>query len=231
MEKTIVILQSNYIPWKGYFDLIHDADVFVFYDDVQYTVNDWRNRNKILTNKGPMWLSVPVYSDITKSIDEACIASDKYNWQKKHWGSIVQFYGKAPYFRKYKEHFEEVYLSKKWTRLSELNQYMIIMISGLLGLDTKFVNVRELGIVGGKTDRLVKIVQHFGATRYLCGPASKNYLDETLFRRNNIALLYKDYSGYPTYSQFDYPFEHGVSIIDTLFHLGDDTPYYIWGWR
>ncbi|CQR71225.1 WbqC-like protein family protein [Sporomusa ovata DSM 2662] len=231
MGKTVVILQSNYLPWKGYLDLIHDADIFVFYDDVQYTVNDWRNRNKIVANNRLMWLTVPVYSDIKKSIDEICIAGDKYNWQKKHWGTIVQFYGKAPFFAEYKEKFEEVYVKMEWDRLSDLNQYLIIMISRLLGIKTKFVNVRDLAISGGKTERLVNIVNHFNASTYISGPAAKDYLEEELFYSNNIELRYKEYAGYPQYPQFQQQFEHGVSIIDLLFHVGKDAPYYIWGWR
>jgi hypothetical protein len=231
MGKTVVILQSNYLPWRGYFDLIHDADIFVFYDDVQYTVNDWRNRNKIVANNRLMWLTVPVYSDIKKRIDEIGIAGDKYSWQKKHWGTIVQFYGKAPFFAEYKEWFEEVYVKMTWDRLAVLNQYLIITISRLLGIKTEFVNARDLAVAGGKTERLVNIVKHFNASTYISGPAAKDYLDEDLFYLNNIELRYKDYAGYPQYPQFQQKFESGVSIIDLLFHVGKDAPYYIWEWR
>jgi hypothetical protein len=72
---TAVVLQSSYIPWRGYFDLIHDADVFVFYDDVQYTVNDWRNRNRIKTANGVVWLTIPVGNQNDRRICDVALAA------------------------------------------------------------------------------------------------------------------------------------------------------------
>ena len=135
----VAINQSNYIPWKGYFDLIHDVDLFVFFDDVQYTNRDWRNRNKIKSPNGLFWLSIPVGSNRKRLINEVEINESK--WQGLHWKSIMQFYARAKYFFEYKNFFEEIYLGHQWKNLSELNQHLIVNISKeYLGIKTEFAN-------------------------------------------------------------------------------------------
>ncbi|MFZ5632085.1 MAG: WbqC family protein [Bacillota bacterium] len=228
--KKVAVIQSNYIPWKGYFDIIHDVDLFIFYDDVQFTTRDWRNRNKIKTPGGTFWLTIPVGADVNRLICEVPITD--FRWAIKHWKTIEQFYSKASYFNKYKDFLTYVYLEKKWSYLSEINQFIIKKISkDFLGIKTEFMDSRELCASGKKTDRLLDIVEKVGADTYISGPAAKNYIDEKKFEEAEIKLEYKDYSGYPEYPQFHPPFTHSVSILDLLFHVGPDAPYYIWGWR
>lgn len=228
--KTVVVLQSNYIPWKGYFDLIHDADLFVFYDDVQFTKNDWRNRNKIKTKKGSEWITVPVGSDIDKLICEVEIKES--SWQLKHWKTIQMNYSKCPFFSRYQKMLEDIYLGRNWRNLSELNQYVICKISQeFLGANTEFRDSREYGVSGHKLERLLDLVTKAGADRYISGPAAKKYIEPSRFTNAGIELVWKDYSGYPEYPQRYPPFEHGVSILDLLFNVGPDTPWYIWRWR
>jgi hypothetical protein len=228
--KTVVVLQSNYIPWKGYFDLIHDADLFIFYDDLQYTKNDWRNRNKIKTPKGAEWITIPVGTDAHRLICEVEIKDT--TWQAKHWKSIQQHYGKCPYFALYRPFFEDVYLARKWANLSAMNQHLIRAISkDLLNLPTEFRDSREYGLTGQKLERLLELVTKSGADRYMSGPAAKDYIDASRFAAVGIELMWKDYSDYPEYSQRFPPFEHGVSILDLLFNVGPYAHWYIWGWR
>jgi hypothetical protein len=228
--KTTVVLQSNYIPWKGYFDLIHDADVFVFYDDLQYTKNDWRNRNKLKAANGSEWLTIPVGGDSDRLICEVEIKNSI--WQVKHWKTIEQGYRKSPYFQLYKDIFEEVYLGRQWSNLSELNQFLIRKISvDILGIKTNFVDSRDYSLSGKKLDRLLDLVLKTGADRYVSGPAAQDYIDPRSFSAAGVDLIWKDYAGYPEYSQRFPPFEHGVSILDLLFNVGPDAPWYIWGWR
>jgi hypothetical protein len=228
--KTVVVLQSNYIPWKGYFDLIHDADMFIFYDDVQFTKNDWRNRNKIKTSQGAEWITVPVGADRDRLICEVEIKDA--SWQAKHWKTIQQNYGKCPHFSRYQAFFEDVYLGRNWNNLSELNQYLIRAISlDLLGIHTEFRDSREFHAPGQKLDRLLELVIKAGADRYVSGPAAKDYIEPSRFVDAGIELVWKDYSGYPEYPQRYPPFEHGVSILDLLFNVGPDALWYIWGWR
>jgi hypothetical protein len=228
--KTVVVLQSNYVPWKGYFDLVHDADAFIFYDDVQFTKNDWRNRNKIKTPQGVEWITVPAGSDKDRLIYEVEIKDA--SWQAKHWKTIQHNYGKRPHFGRYQEFFENVYLNRKWTNLSELNQYLIRAISrDLLGIDTEFHDSREYQTSGHKLERLLELVVKVGADCYISGPAAKDYIEPARFANAGIEVVWKDYSGYPEYLQRFPPFEHGVSILDLLFNVGPEAPWYIWGWR
>jgi len=229
--KRVVILQSNYIPWKGYFDLIHDADTFIFYDDVQYTKNDWRNRNKIMTAGGPRWLTIPCGIDNKRLVCEVLLEDN--SWQAAHWETIRQNYRRAPYFSRYRSTFEDMYLGRRWTSLSELNQYMIKLISSeLLGIQTAFEDSRTYQLSGARLERLVDLVTQSAATHYISGPAAKSYIDEAVFQKLGVELIWKDYSGYPTYPQNpSLPFEHGVSILDLLFQVGPAAPDFIWGYR
>lgn len=226
----VVVVQSNYIPWKGYFDLIHDADLFIFYDDLQFTKNDWRNRNKIKTPNGAEWITIPVGPDAKRLICEVGIKDA--SWQTKHWKTLQQHYGMRPYFAHYQAFFEDVYLGRQWSNLSELNQYLIRSISKEhLNLTTEFRDSREFRLSGEKLARLMDLVTKAGADRYISGPAAKDYIEPARFAEAGIELVWKDYSDYPEYPQRYPPFEQGVSILDLLFNVGPDAPWYIWGWR
>lgn len=227
--KKAAIIQSCYIPWKGYFDIIHDVDLFIFLDDVQVTTRDWRNRNKIKTPNGTLWLTIPIGHRDHKLIYEIQLTDKK--WQKKHWKTIAQFYSKADYFRTYSGFFEYVYLGKEWDSLSELNQFLIKTISTeFLGIKTEFVDSRQLSVTEKNLDRLICLLKKADAGVYISGPSARNYIDEKAFDGAGIKLIYKDYTGYPEYPQFFPPFAHDVSILDLLFHAGPDAPYFIWGW-
>ena len=228
--KRVAISQSNYIPWKGYFDLIHDVDLFVFYDDVQYTVRDWRNRNIVKTPNGLLWLSVPVGEDRNRLINEVAICNRK--WQATHWRTLNQYYKKAKYFGLYKDFFEGIYLDHQWDNLSRLNQYLIEHISReYLRIKTEFANSTEFSRNGEKQVAICSLLNSTKASSYVSGPAAKDYIEPAVFQENGINLVWKDYSGYPEYPQCYPPFRHDVSILDLLFHTGPDAPYYIWGWR
>jgi hypothetical protein len=228
--RRVAILQSNYIPWKGYFDIIHDVDVFIFYDDLQYTKSDWRNRNKIKTPGGAEWITIPVGTDAHRLICEVEIRDSE--WQMKHWKTIRQHYGKCPYFDRYQAFFEDVYLSRQWHNLSELNQHLIRSIAAqFLNITTEFHDSRDYSLGGQKLDRLMELLTKSSAVSYVSGPAAKDYIEPSRFADAGIELVWKDYSGYPEYPQRFPPFQHGVSILDLLFNAGPDAPWYIWGWR
>jgi hypothetical protein len=226
--RRVAILQSNYIPWKGYFDIIHGVDLFVFYDDVAYTLHDWRNRNRIKVAGGPTWLTIPNHGRHDQRIDEVEI--DDPRWQAKHWRSIEQAYGKTAHFGRYRDYFQHVYLGQTWTSLSRLNQSLITHIAhDFLGLATSFDDAARYGAQGRRLERLLDLVARTGATSYLSGPAARDYIDPRRFADIGVELRWQDYSGYPEYPQRFPPFEHGVSILDLLFNTGPDAPEYIWG--
>lgn len=228
--KKVGIIQSSYIPWKGYFDIIHDVDLFVYLDDVQYTARDWRNRNKIKTSQGSRWLTIPVGEKIHRLIHEVPI-NDKH-WNRKHWASIQQSYSKAPYFKRYKDFFEHIYMDRQWDNLSEFNQFLTTKISrDFLGIKTEFKDSREYNSQGEKLERLLDLFSKMEINYYLSGPSAKDYIVEERLTEIGVELHYKDYSGYPEYPQLYPPFDHAVTILDLLFNCGPDAPYFIWGWR
>lgn len=228
--KRVAVLQSNYLPWKGYFDIIHNVDLFIFYDDVQFTKNDWRNRNKVKTPQGAQWLSIPVGQKISRLIHEVEIPDA--SWQKAHFKTIEMNYSKSPYFHQYSAFFAQVYLEREWKNLSELNHFLIREISTrFLKIQTQFDDSRNYQMQGAKEERLLSLLEQAGATHYLSGPAARDYIKEESFTSRGVQLSYQDYSGYPEYPQLYPPFTHQVSIIDLLFNCGENSSQMIWGWR
>lgn len=218
--KKIAILQSNYIPWKGYFDLINMVDEFIFYDEVQYTKNDWRNRNKIKTPQGIQWLTIPVRQEsLDQKIKDTKISDKK--WNIKHWRTISQNYSKAKYFKDYKDIFEELYLNCDEEYLSQINYKFITTINEILEIKTKLRWSSEFELVDGQTEKLLGICKECNADIYLSGPAAKDYFNEELAKQENIKVEWMDYSGYKEYEQLNPPFEHGVTILDLIFNEGD----------
>ena len=186
--------------------------------------------SKIKTARGAEWLTIP-----TNGTQQHLICNVEFTdpkWQTKHWETLRHVYGKAPYFERYKTFLQDVYLGLHWTHLSELNQYLIEKIScEFLGIATRFADSRQYHAVDAKQERIVDLLTKAGAALYVSGPSAKKYIDVAKFAETGIELVWKDYSGYPEYPQFYPPFQHGVSILDLLFHAGPETPRYIWGWR
>jgi hypothetical protein len=216
--RRIVVTQSNYIPWRGYFDLIDEADVLVVYDDVQYTKNDWRNRNKIKTSHGLHWLTAPVRkAPLHTAIDEIELDLSR-PWRRMHLETISVSYRKTPGFGAIFEGYREV-LERAPPRLSALNVSLLRWLMQLMEIRTEIVDVRSLSTSGHRTERLIGIVRELGGAVYLSGPSAASYLDAGAFRRAGIGLEYKSYV-YPDYPQLWGPFEGGVSVLDMLFNVG-----------
>lgn len=226
----VAVLQSNYVPWRGYFDIIHDVELFIFHDDLQYTKNDWRNRNRIVTEGGTKWISVPVGTDEHRLILD--VKMTDAGWQKKHFDMLRASYRKAPFFEKYRPFLEHVYLETKWDYLYELDRYLIETISREhLGISTRFADSRDFHFCGVKHEKLLTMLQSAGATTYVSGPAAKDYIRSDDYEKAGIELIWKDYAGYPEYLQQFGAHDYAVSILDLLMNTGDEAPYYIWGWR
>jgi len=223
----IAIVQSNYIPWKGYFDLIHSVDEFVLFDDVQYTRRDWRNRNRIKTPRGGEWLSIPVnskgrYLEPVKSIT----VSDP-GWAARHWRAIETNYARAPYFSHVAGRFERLYAECEETRLSAINFMFITEVCSVLGIRTRLSWSTDYELAEGRTERLAGICRQAGADTYVSGPGARAYIDPAVFEAANIDLVYFDYSGYPEYPQLYPPFDHQVTVLDLLCNVGADAAQYM----
>ncbi len=216
--KKVAILQSNYIPWKGYFDMIAAVDEFILYDDMQYTRRDWRNRNKIKTPEGSQWLTVPVIvkGKYHQKIRETEIENS--TWAAIHWKALCANYRRAPFFKEVATWLQPLYLDQKHTCLSSLNRCFIEAICHYLNIKTVIKNSWDYNLIEGKTERLVNLCVQAGATEYISGPAAKNYIDKNFFEEQGIKLTWFDYTGYPEYPQLWGAFTHEVTILDLLFN-------------
>jgi hypothetical protein len=223
--KKVAILQSNYIPWKGYFDLIAFADHFILYDDVQFTKNDWRNRNLILTPRGREWLSIPVGSKIHRLIKDVDLPAG--NWRDKHLAKLKSCYRKTPFYDEVTNLIGPIYASNVYETLSEFNRALIEQICCYLKITTAISWSWEFEKSEGRSERVLDICQQSGASTYVSGPAAKNYLDEQLFAKAGISVCWFDYSNYPVYSQAESNFENNVSILDLLYNCGKNSPRYM----
>jgi hypothetical protein len=217
-----VILQPSYIPWRGYFHQIALADVFIFYDDVQYDKHGWRNRNRIKTHQGTQWLTIPVYSSgvLEDGVPINQVQIDwRQPWSRKHWQTLRQSYGKAPFFEAYADLLEACY-QKRADLLADFTMDLTIELSRRLGIQhTRFVRSSSYQVEGVKTDRLLDLLRQVGATHYITGPSAREYLEAEKFSAVGIQLSYIEY-GYPEYSQLYPPFDPQVSILDLMFMTG-----------
>lgn len=218
--KRVAILQSNYIPWKGYFDIINSVDEFIIYDNMQYTRRDWRNRNLIKTSNGLLWLTIPVEvkGKFLQKIRETKISDTQ--WAKKHWNTIMHNYSKAKYFKDYKDTFAELYLQNTDLYLSDINYKFIKTINEILNIKTSIKWSWEYKVEGNSAEQLINLCKQADANIYLSGPAAKDYIQETKFEKEGIKLIWMDYSSYPEYYQLFPPFLHGVSVLDLIFNEG-----------
>jgi len=225
--KKVAILQSNYIPWKGYFDMIAAVDEFILYDDMQYTRRDWRNRNQIKTPQGVHWLTIPVkvkgkYDQLIRETE-----IDGSDWAQAHWKSLVQNYRRATNFDEVAAIFEPLYLRNAHTHLSGLNRELIEAVCRYLGITTKISNSWDYHLIDGKSERLADLCAQAGGSVYVSGPSAKGYVEDQIFAERDIELNWFDYDGYPEYPQLWGEFTHGVSILDLLFNCGKDAPNFM----
>jgi len=220
----VAIVQSCYIPWKGYFDFIGSVDEFVLFDDAQFTRRDWRNRNRIKTAGGVRWLTVPVDSKgkYDQAIKDTRVSDT--SWPEKHWKSLYHAYSKAPHFSQFAEAIEAAYREVADDGLSRINYHFLTTICEILGIETRITWSMDYAVSGKKSEILLDICEQAGATEYLSGPSARVYLDEALFVEAGVEVDWMDYGGYPEYDQLHPPFEHKVTVLDLLFHTGTEAP-------
>ena len=225
---NVVILQPSYIPWRGYFDQIRRADLFIFYDDVQYDKHGWRNRNQIKTTQGKQWLTIPVNSKgVTNGIPIKDVRIDwSKPWAKNHLKSLTVVYNKTPYFKEYLPLLESFY-ERRDEFLADFTIEFSIALARELGINsTRFMRSSEMPHVEGrKTDRVIDVLKRVGATHYICGPSASSYMEPEKFEEAGITFEYIEYN-YPEYSQLYPPYDPYVSILDLMFMTGKDAIKY-----
>ncbi len=227
----IAIVQPSYIPWRGHFDFIQEVDCFVFFDDVQYTVRDWRNRNKIkMTDGTTRWQTIPTLGGRDQLIKDVCIDNSQ-GWAKKHLEAFRHSYGKAPHFKTYFPLLEEFYMDRSYELLVDFTIPLTELLAAWLGISPRYRRSSEFGVIGVKDARLIALAKALNAREYVSGPTAQDYLQPALWAEAGIKLTIKDYSGYPDYPQIAPPFEAQVSMLDLIFMVGADAPDYIWGAR
>ena len=213
------VIQSNYIPWRGYFDFIKSVDLFVIHDDIQYTKQDWRNRNKIkISNGQTKWMTVPVYYKTVNQL--ICDTKIDYstNWRKDHISKMEANYYCTPWFKDAMRILVQAFAFHAET-ISELNVALIRAVMSYYGIQTSLEMSSKYDLKGNKTDRLIDLLNKVGATEYVSGPAAKNYLEEDKFDKNGIKLEYKKYD-YPPYQQPWGDFQGAVTVLDTIANCG-----------
>jgi hypothetical protein len=227
--KTVAIVQSNYVPWKGYFDLMKSVDEFILLDNVQYTRRDWRNRNRLKSPAGVRWLTVPVQvkGRYLQKIDETVVSDP--GWATEHWSTLLAWYRHAPFFERYSPLLENLYLGIHERYLSQINRRFLETLRDLLEISTPITWSSDYACSGEKTERLLSICHAAGADRYVSGPAARAYLDEDRFHDEQIEVMWMSYEGYPEYQQLYPPFDHHVSALDLLFSVGDEASLYMLG--
>ncbi len=223
-----VILQPSYVPWRGYFDQIRRADLFIFYDDIQYDKHGWRNRNQIKTHQGKQWLTIPVYTKgVTQGVPIKDVRIDwSKSWAKSHLKSLTLSYSKAPYLEQYLPMLESFY-ERRDEFLADFTIETSIQLARELGFDsTRFMRSSALtNIEGQKTDRVINILKQVGANHYICGPSASSYMEPEKFDGAGITFEYMDYN-YPEYSQLYPPYDPYVSILDLLLMKGNSAADY-----
>ena len=227
MGKRVAIVQSSYIPWRGYFDLIRSVDEFVLLDDAQYTKADWRNRNRVKTRHGDKWLTIPVATRARRGQSIASVEVADSGWRRRHWRTLYHEYRSAPCFGSYRDRVEALYLEDAETRLSIINYRFLAAICDILEIRTPISwSAAYPGNCRG-SERLIEICKACGASIYLSGPRGRNYLDYRAFSEAGIELQFHDYPEYPSYPQQFPPYFAAVSALDLIFNVGGRARYYL----
>ncbi|HEV2945069.1 MAG TPA: WbqC family protein [Solirubrobacteraceae bacterium] len=221
--KRVAIVQSNYVPWRGYFDLVASVDEFILLDDAQYTRRDWRNRNRIKTSQGTRWLTIAVQVSgrYTQSIYDTHVAEG--DWAERHWDVLRQQYARAGGFAEMGDFVAELYATAPGPSLSQVNRHFLTRIADRLGIETKITCSSEYKPQGAKTERLVDLCVKASASEYVSGPAARAYLEEESFHNHDIAVSWFEYGPYGDYDQVHPPFDPQVSVLDLLLCAGHEA--------
>ena len=222
--KVLVVLQPSYLPWLGFFDQLNKADVFIYYDCVQYDKNGWRNRNKIKSATGAKWITVPVKN--ARRSKQALLNTEiavEHRWEQKHIKMLKEAYSRSKYLDLYMPDLEKILL-KKHERLVDLIYEINAKVIGWLGIETKVLRASEFPLEGDRSHRLLNLCHSVGASAYLSGSSARSYLETSIFEKTGVSVIWQDYL-HPVYNQLHGPFLSHLSIVDLLFNEGPDSKH------
>jgi hypothetical protein len=224
----VAVLQSNYVPWKGYFDLMRSVDVFVVYDVVQYTKNDWRNRNRVKSANGLVWLTIPVaqVGSFGQRVLDAEIVPGP--WAEKHLKTLLQAYARAPHLDDLRAELGALYeTAAGMNLLHDVNMLFMDAARRWLGIETRLVQAQDFSLPDDRNERLLALCSTLGASTYVSGPTARSYLDEAAFAAGGTRVEWFDYQGYEAYPQLHGEFVHEVSVLDLVLNTGPDAGRYL----
>lgn len=221
VTRIVNIHQPNYIPALSYFAKMAAADVFVILDDVEYSKNNWTNRNRLKGANGLVWLTVPVrYSNGSRQLISEIEPVNESKWRTKHWRTLTANYSRAPCFSAYEGSLRAIYDSE-WAKLAALNEQFLRQIAGWLDITghTRIVKSSDLKVPGTSTERLVEICKALDADTYLCGAGGLHYMDVGQFEKAGIEVIVHEYADLP-YRQCWGPFAERLSVLDAVLNIG-----------
>lgn len=214
--------QPLYLPWLGLFHKVAMSDAFCLFDATQYDDNDFQNRNRIKGPNGVMWLTVPVKAKDHHRLQITEIEIVEQDvWRRKHWKSLVWAYGKAPYFSRYADFFEETY-RRSWRSLVELDIHLLTALFEILGLPKDFKRTSQLPCGGAKSEAILLMCRALNASVYVFGVKGREYADRAAFEAAGIGVAFQSYR-HPVYPQQFGPFVPNLSVVDLLFNCGPNS--------
>ena len=223
MSKIVTIHQPNYLPWIGLFSKIKKADCFVIADTFEFGGQSMVNRNRIRTNAGVTYLTIPLGRSVRgKRICDITLPSIN-NWKIFHWKLIHDSYAKTSFFNDYVDFFYELY-KKDFTYLWQMNIQIISYLMKCFNIEVEILKASEMDLDPNlhKSDSIIALLKTARADIYLSGPSGSNYLEFEKFHQNNIDLKFAEFN-HPIYTQKFPGFEPNLSAIDLLFNVGPEA--------
>jgi len=214
-------------PWVGMFEQIRLADVFVYYDDFQFSKGSFTNRVQLKSEKSSEWMTLPLEKiRLGQNINEVIVSSHS-DWRGKHLSQLERCYAGAEYFDEMMAIVESVYAMRS-NSLSDIAMASMNAICDYFSLSDvrTFCLSSEYAFEGKSSERVLDYVTYFHGTRYVSGLGALNYLNHELFEENGVSVEYMEYEKKP-YPQLFGAFTPYVTVLDLIANCGKDGREFI----
>jgi len=205
--------QPNYLPWLGFFDKIARSDIFILTESDIFSPRGFVQRNKVMVNGKPHWLTAPVGKPTNTYIRDLPIRDD-LGWRSRHLKTILTAYKSAPYYSTLKDLIEVSYESSRWSTFAPFAESLILDICEYLDVKPRIYVVDSDNLEDCGRDAIVTFCKKYGADTYLSGAGGKEYMGKVPLAEHGIRLEYQDYTD---------PTGKNLSIIDSIANLGPET--------